>query len=184
MKTPLNTECNSSNSDVTISVKAEPSAKESEQQVNFQAPNLALNTCNSLNKRPMSLDLKNTSKKQRLAAPAPLVIGSPENQNVKSLTTPDLEKLLHLLPTPQPGLIYESKTTEVTSEQEAFGKGFEEALHSLRNNSNKQTQIDNGNNIVVGLTSTTNVGTGMSGGSFTYANLGMKIHFLFNYFVS
>ncbi|KAM7342412.1 jun-related antigen isoform 2-T2 [Cochliomyia hominivorax] len=169
MKTSLNADSIANNSTVKISVKAEPISNTKESD--FLAPNNA-NTSNNVSKRPMSLDLKCTSKKQRLVTPSPLVIGSPDSQVTKPLTTPDLEKILHLLPTPQPGLIYQTKAV-VTSEQEAFGKGFEEALHSLRNNGNKQNQNDGSNNILVGLTnaSTTNVATGMSGGSFTYANL-------------
>lgn len=172
MKTSLNSDCAGNNA--TVSVKAEPSTntKESE-ELHFISPNSSGNSSSSINKRPMSLDLKNTSKKQRVVAPSPLVISSPDTQLGKPLTTPDLEKILHLLPTPQPGLIYQTKSAVVTSEQEAFGKGFEEALHSLRNNNNKQNQNE-GSNIIVGLanSSTTNVATGMSGGSFTYTNLG------------
>lgn len=184
MKT-FNTDCSASNRNVTISVKAEPASTGQESgQLHFSTPTVSINSCNSINKRPISLDLKNTPKK-RLVTPSPLVIGSPETQNVKSLTTPDLEKLLHLLPTPQPGIMFQAKSTDVTSEQEAFGKGFEEALHSLRNNSNKQIQTDNGNNVVgLNSTNTSNVGTGMSGGSFTYTNLGKITCFVFisNYF--
>ncbi|KNC32038.1 Transcription factor AP-1, partial [Lucilia cuprina] len=169
----LNSDCSGSNSN-NIAVKTEPLAilKDNE-ELHFQQPNTSVNSNNNINKRPMSLDLKNSSKKQRLAAPSPLLIASPDAQSVKPLTTPDLEKLLHLLPTPQPGLIYQAKSSAVTSEQEAFGKGFEEALHSLRNNGSKQIQTENSTNVVVGLsnTTTTNVGTGMSGGSFTYTNL-------------
>ncbi|XP_037828566.1 transcription factor AP-1 [Lucilia sericata] len=168
----LNSDCSGNNSN--ISVKTEPLtiAKDNE-ELHFQQPNTLVNSNNNINKRPMSLDLKNSSKKQRLVPPSPLIIASPDAQAVKPLTTPDLEKLLHLLPTPQPGLIYQAKSSAVTSEQEAFGKGFEEALHSLRNNGSKQIQTENNANVVVGLsnTSTTNVGTGMSGGSFTYTNL-------------
>ena len=171
MKTSNNSECAGKNN-ASISVKSE-SMKENE-QLQFHPP--SENATSNANKRPISLDLKNTTRKQRLVTPS-LIIGSPDNQTVKPLTTttPDLEKILHLLPTPQPGLIFQAKATSVTSEQEAFGKGFEEALHSLRNNNNKQNLVDNSNcNISVGLATqpSTTIAMGMSGGSFTYTNLG------------
>lgn len=176
---------NSDNSNVIVSVKTELSTSTLEgEHLQFQTPNTTSGgPTGNINKRPISLDLKNTSKKQRLVAPSPLIIGSPDTQNIKALTTPDLEKILHLLPTPQPGLpglVYQTKAAAVTSEQEAFGKGFEEALHILHNsNSNKQSQPGNINNNIEAVTSisstsaatTTAVGTGMSGGSFTYTNL-------------
>lgn len=172
MKIALNSDGVLNNTNQNILVKSEPSntSKDGE-HLQFQAPNATGGPIVNLNKRPISLDLKNTTKKQRIVAP--LIIGSPDTQN-KLLTTPDLEKILHLLPTPQPGLVFQTKTAAVTSEQEAFGKGFEEALHSLHNNSNKQ--ILTGNNGTISSISTTNptttaIGTGMSGGSFTYTNL-------------
>lgn len=187
MKTSNNSECAGKNN-ASNSVKSD-SMKENE-QLQFQAPS-SENTASNANKRPISLDLKNTTRKQRLVTPS-LIIGSPDSQTVKPLTTttPDLEKILHLLPTPQPGLIFQAKATSVTSEQEAFGKGFEEALHSLRNNNNKQNLVDNSNcNISVGLANqpSTTIAMGMSGGSFTYTNLGMhnelsKTYFLFGRF--
>ncbi|KAI9579480.1 transcription factor AP-1 isoform X3 [Glossina fuscipes] len=127
-------------------------------------------------KRPVSLDLKQSAKKSRLVAPPPLTIESQENQNMKTLSTPDLEKILHLLPTPQPGLLFPTKTGPVTSEQEAFGKGFEEALHSLHNSKNAQannTTIASASSEISTnvVSSTTTAVTGMSGGSFTYTNL-------------
>ncbi|KAL9914576.1 transcription factor AP-1 isoform X2 [Glossina fuscipes] len=130
-------------------------------------------------KRPVSLDLKQSAKKSRLVAPPPLTIESQENQNMKTLSTPDLEKILHLLPTPQPGLLFPTKTGPVTSEQEAFGKGFEEALHSLHNSKNAQannTTIASASSEISTnvVSSTTTAVTGMSGGSFTYTNLAIK----------
>lgn len=173
MKTLTNSDCPEKTTS-TLSVKSETlkTIKEHE-QLQFQTP--SENISCTANKRPISLDLKSANRKQRLVTP--LIIGSPETQNVKSLTTttPDLEKILHLLPTPQPGLIYQAKAASVTSEQEAFGKGFDEALHSLRVNNNKQTAIDSSTcNINVGLSnqSSTTIAMGMSGGSFTYTNLG------------
>uniref|UniRef100_A0A1A9WQG4 BZIP domain-containing protein n=1 Tax=Glossina brevipalpis TaxID=37001 RepID=A0A1A9WQG4_9MUSC len=135
----------------------------------------SVTTNGNAQKRPVSLDLKQTAKKSRLVAPPPLIIESQDNQNMKTLSTPDLEKILHLLPTPQPGLLFPTKTGPVTSEQEAFGKGFEEALHSLHNSKNTQanntTIATSGSEISTNVVSSTTAVTGMSGGSFTYTNL-------------
>lgn len=185
MKIALNSDGILNNTNQNISVKTEPSSISKEgEHLQFQAPIASCGSIGNLNKRPISLDLKNTTKKQRIAVPSPLIIGSPDTQN-KLLTTPDLEKILHLLPTPQPGLVYQTKAAAVTSEQEAFGKGFEEALHSLHNNSNKQIQT--GNNCTISSVSSTNptttaIGTGMSGGSFTYTNLGNMHYFLLSFY--
>lgn len=173
-----------------ISVKTESSVTASDgEQLTFQAPSTL--QCSTANlKRPISLDLKNAPKKTRLVAPSPLIIGSPETQNIKPLTTPDLEKILHLLPTPQPGLVFQTKAASVTSEQEAFGKGFEEALHSLHNNNNKQSQTGIVNNNIGPISSMssanpmTTVGTGVSGGSFTYTNLGITEKINLNNYVN
>lgn len=153
---------NDASSNVVI-IKSEPSGPDGEKMV-FQSP--------VPNKRPASLDLKNSCKK-RLLTPSPLLIESPETHQ-KPLTTPDLDKILHFLPTPQPGSIFQSKAGTVTSEQEAFGKGFEEALHSLHNNNNKQNHVCmNDATSSSTVTTTSTMAAGMSGGSFTYTELGM-----------
>lgn len=161
---------------VSVQIKSEPTSLLRENEnVTFQSPISSQN----FNKRPASLDLKNSTKK-RILSPH-LVIDSPDVQHNKPLTTPDLEKILHFLPTPQPGLLFQTKATAVTSEQEAFGKGFEEALHSLHNG-NKNVQNCSSDNTKIenlplesasGTISTTStIAGGMSGGSFTYTELG------------
>ncbi|XP_075165773.1 jun-related antigen [Haematobia irritans] len=135
-----------------ISIKSEPCTVKDGDML-FQSPS---SSGISGNKRPASLNLKNTTKKRN-----PLIMESPESQQ-KSLATPDFDKILHLLPTPQPGSIFQTETSTVTSEQEAFGKGFEEALNNLHNNSSKSC---------VPLTTTSTLASGMSGGSFTYTEL-------------
>ncbi|XP_058983470.1 transcription factor Jra isoform X2 [Musca domestica] len=143
-----------------VLIKSEPTNVAKDDKIIFSSPNP---TNGNTNKRPASLDLKSSSKK-RIITPTPLVIETPSDnqQKQQNLATPDLDKLLHFLPTPQPGSIFQTKAGAVTSEQEAFGKGFEEALHSLHSN-NKQNSTS--------LNSTNNIGTGMSGGSFTYTEL-------------
>lgn len=150
-----------------ILIKTEPLS-------NVSATELPVNTSGG-SKRPASLDLKQTTsgatsnKKQQLQLPAPLVL-DPSIQDPGSakagLATPDLDKILHLLPTPQPGRLFPTKASAVTSEQEAFGKGFEEALHSLHNS--KSSKISTGNS----SGTSTNTGTVLGGPSFTYTNLG------------
>ena len=66
---------------------------------------------------------------------------------------------------------------QVTSEQEAYVKGFEEALSNLHQSKKSQAaQIttSSSSNVVTAAPTTTAsvVGTGVSGGSFTYTNLG------------
>lgn len=139
-------------------------------------------TVNTVSKRPASLDLKQTTtgtsilnkkQQQHLQLPAPLIIDSSiqdPGSSKTTLGTPDLEKILHLLPTPQPGRLFPTKASAVTSEQEAFGKGFEDALHSLHNSKSSVKASE-------ALTSSTSHNTGplLSGGSFTYTNLGKQI---------
>ncbi|XP_061401699.1 transcription factor Jra [Musca vetustissima] len=172
----------SSSNDISpnVLIKSEPSNGINNSENIFSSPNSANGIpTGNVSKRPASLDLKNTNKK-RIITPSPLVIESPSENHQKPppLTTPDLDKLLHFLPTPQPGSIFQTKTGAVTSEQEAFGKGFEEALHSLHSSNNKQIQVSRTNcgsdSIPTSLNSVTtnaNIGTGMSGGSFTYTEL-------------
>ncbi|XP_013114399.1 transcription factor Jra [Stomoxys calcitrans] len=157
-----------------VLIKSEPlcTVKEVDNMV-FQSPSsLSGVQSGNLNKRPASLDLKNTTKKRLVSTT--LLIESPETQQ-KSLTTPDLDKILHFLPTPQPGTIYQTKNSSVTSEQEAFGKGFEEALNSLHTNSSKH-QVSRNETIgscvsISNVTTTNTIASGMSGGSFTYTEL-------------
>ncbi|XP_017484303.1 PREDICTED: transcription factor AP-1 [Rhagoletis zephyria] len=168
------------------SVAIIPKTESSDLNLTFQTPNAAAtsssNTTGSANKRPVSLDLnKVAAKKQRLVAPSPLHIDSPNLENLKTINTPDIEKMLlsNVMPTPQPGVIFPSKTSTVTSEQEDYVKGFEEALSNLHQSKKSQAaQIINSSNSNVEVTAiTTNtstapvVGTGISGGSFTYTNL-------------
>lgn len=160
-----------------ILIKSEPLSSSASQS---ELPNT-----NTTSKRPASLDLKQTttsgatsSKKQQqqLQLPAPLVIDpsiqDPGSGSKTSLGTPDLEKILHLLPTPQPGRLFPTKASTVTSEQEAFGKGFEEALHSLHNS--KSSKASGGSTTVgsTGTSASTSGGSILNGGAFTYTNLG------------
>uniref|UniRef100_U5EWF0 Putative transcription factor ap-1 n=1 Tax=Corethrella appendiculata TaxID=1370023 RepID=U5EWF0_9DIPT len=134
-------------------------------------------------KRPATLDLNinKDSKKQRFnssvnAAP---VISSPDLQMLK-LASPELEKIIMSsanLPTPTPSILY---PTKVTTEQEGFAKGFEDALHSLHNNNNNNNNnsvtINNNPSITAVPTIPTtnqsiNAHSQMSGGQITYTNL-------------
>ncbi|XP_053965827.1 transcription factor Jra [Anastrepha ludens] len=168
------------------SVPIIPKTETNDLNLTFQTPNTtaasAINTAANTNKRPVSLDLnKVAAKKQRLVAPSPLNIDSPSLENLKTINTPDIEKMLlsNVMPTPQPGIIFPSKTSTVTSEQEAYVKGFEEALSNLHQSKKSQAaQITNNSSVNVGTTATTTstssasvVGTGISGGTFTYTNL-------------
>ncbi|XP_073813982.1 jun-related antigen [Musca autumnalis] len=161
-----------------VLIKSEPSNIEKDaDNLIFPSPHSSNNLqTGNINKRPASLDLKNANKK-RMVPPSPLVIESPENQQKPPpLTTPDLDKILHFLPTPQPGSIFQTKAGAVTSEQEAFGKGFEEALHSLHSNNKQQNHATMSNNsgsevITTSLNTTSTIASGMSGGSFTYTEL-------------
>ncbi|XP_068145069.1 transcription factor Jra [Drosophila tropicalis] len=122
-------------------------------------------------KRPGFLDLKQTAKNKRTMAP--LLIDSPDLQG-KTVNTPDLEKILlasNLMQTPQPGTLFPTKVGQVTSEQEAFGKGFEEALQNLHSNSQAFPPVSNTGAAAASVTSTVltaSVNNGISGGSFTY----------------
>ncbi|XP_067632658.1 transcription factor Jra [Eurosta solidaginis] len=164
-----------------------PKTEANDLNLTFQTPNLtSINNSNSTiggaNKRPVSLDLdKVAAKKQRLVGPSPLTIDSPNLESLKTINTPDIEKMLlsNVMPTPQPGVIFPSKASTVTSEQEAYVKGFEEALSNLHQSKKSQAaQITNNSSAIVvttaDVTNTTTVpvvGTGLSGGSFTYTNL-------------
>ncbi|XP_014102765.1 transcription factor Jra [Bactrocera oleae] len=163
------------------SVNILPKTELNDINLTFQTPNAAApssnNTSVNTNKRPISLDLnKMAAKKQRLVTP--LSIDSPNLDNMKTINTPDIEKMLlsNVMPTPQPGVIFPSKTSTVTSEQEAYVKGFEEALSNLHQSKKSQAaQIttSSSSNVVTAAPTTTAsvVGTGVSGGSFTYTNL-------------
>lgn len=142
-----------------VVIKSEPSLSLTDEN-SLQS---SANSCTSSNgtpKRPVTLDLAQITKK-------PQIIGeTPDSQNMKSLGTPDLEKLLHMIPTPQSGPLFPTKSSSVTSEQEAFGKGFEEALHSLRNSKTNQTLT---NPAVTAITP-----GALTGEAFTYTNLDME----------
>ncbi|XP_011178054.1 transcription factor Jra [Zeugodacus cucurbitae] len=184
MKTTISA-TTTTNTAVTInsnapSVNILPKTEVGDINLTFQTPNAAApsNNNNSVsNKRPISLDLnKMAAKKQRLIPP--LSIDSPNLDSMKTINTPDIEKMLlsNVMPTPQPGVIFPSKTSTVTSEQEAYVKGFEEALSNLHQSKKSQAaQITNSSSANVATTATTTttniVGTGVSGGSFTYTNL-------------
>ncbi|XP_030381656.1 transcription factor AP-1 [Scaptodrosophila lebanonensis] len=153
--------------------KTEPVAID-EQSMEFQTPN-STSTPN-VSKRPGFLDLNKSSKNKRSVAP--LLIDSPDLQG-KTINTPDLEKILlsgNLLQTPQPGTVFPTKVGAVTSEQEAFGKGFDEALQSLHTSKSSQGFLGP----IVSSTAASNppatttmtaVNNGMSGGTFTYTNM-------------
>ncbi|XP_017835951.1 transcription factor AP-1 [Drosophila busckii] len=161
--------------------KTEPEAVATEDSMEFQTPNSS-STPNP-NKRPAFLDLNKSAKNKRVMM-APLLIDSPDLNN-KTLNTPDLEKILlssNLLQTPQPGTVFPTKVGPVTSEQEAFGKGFEEALQNLHTSKNTQVfMTSNGNGpaannapaapAVTAAAAMTAVNNGMSGGTFTYTNV-------------
>ncbi|KAH8401328.1 hypothetical protein KR009_004623 [Drosophila setifemur] len=178
MKTPVSVAALSNSSSavssgaaaVQIVPKTEPAGEEgSSMSLDFQAPGLTTSTPNP-NKRPGFLDLNNKGAKNKRII-APLVINSPDLQ-AKTLNTPDLEKILlsnTLIQTPQPGKVFPTKVGPVTVEQEAFGKGFEEALQNLHTNS---TAFPPGNPVPANNTNATMtaVNNGISGGTFTYAN--------------
>jgi len=128
-----NANSNSANA-AAIVPKTEPEAIGTEESMEFQSPNNS--SSSNSNKRPAFLDLNKTAKNRRVIAP--LMIDSPDLQG-KTLNTPDLEKILlssNLLQTPQPGTVFPTKVGPITSEQEAFGKGFEEALQNLHTSKN------------------------------------------------
>ncbi|CAD7077785.1 unnamed protein product [Hermetia illucens] len=132
------------------------------------------NNNNIGNKRPATLDLNPkapSGKKLRLnQAVQPLVIESPDLQSFK-LTTPDIERIvLNGFPTPTPNLTFPAKfatTTQGTTEQEDYVKGFVDALNSLHKKDSQNTMS------TVATTTVNSVvtGNGMSGGSITYTNL-------------
>ncbi|KAH8269458.1 hypothetical protein KR018_003386, partial [Drosophila ironensis] len=182
MKTPVsaaNSAASSAATALPIVPKTEPLGDEgSTLALDFQTPNtLATSTPNpNPNKRPGFLDLNNKgAKNKRLISP--LVINSPDLQ-ASTLNTPDLEKILlsnNMIQTPQPGKVFPTKVGLVTSEQEAFGKGFEEALQNLHTNSQA---FPAGANVAANpavanaaAATMTAVNNGISGGSFTYASM-------------
>lgn len=150
---------NSTNTNAAVIIpKTEPEALGTEESsMEFQAPNnnSTTSTANNVNvnKRPAFLDLNKTAKNKRVIAP--LLIDSPDLQG-KTLNTPDLEKILlssTLMQTPQPGSVFPTKVGMApTSEQEAFGKGFEEALQNLHTSKNGL-----GNNVNAFLGNNSNV---------------------------
>jgi len=180
MKTPVSAAANLSNSNagsagataVQIVPKTEPVGEEgAPMSLDFQTPNLSSSTPNP-NKRPGSLDLNGKGAKNKRIF-TPLVINSPDLQ-AKTLNTPDLEKILlsnNLIQTPQPGKVFPTKAGPVTVEQEAFGKGFEEALQNLHTNSQAFPAVTPAPNTTTTATAMTAVNNGISGGTFTYANL-------------
>ncbi|KAH8367214.1 hypothetical protein KR084_008294 [Drosophila pseudotakahashii] len=181
MKTPVSAAANLSNPNagssgataVQIVPKTEPVGEEGSapMSLDFQTPNLSTSTPNP-NKRPGSLDLNSKGAKNKRIF-APLVINSPDLQ-AKTLNTPDLEKILlsnNLIQTPQPGKVFPTKAGPVTVEQEAFGKGFEEALQNLHTNSQAFPPVNPTGNTATTAAAMTAVNNGISGGTFTYANL-------------
>ncbi|XP_017049492.2 transcription factor AP-1 [Drosophila ficusphila] len=182
MKTPVSAAANLTNPNaassgtaaVQIVPKTEPVSEEGvPMSLDFQNANLTTSTPNT-NKRPGSLDLNSKGAKNKRIF-APLVINSPDLQ-AKTLNTPDLEKILmssNLIQTPQPGKVFPTKAGPVTVEQEAFGKGFEEALQNLHTNSQAFPAVNTvQNTTTTGGTTMTAVNNGISGGTFTYANVG------------
>lgn len=176
---------NSTNTNAAAIVpKTEPEAIGTEDSsMEFQTPNNS-STSTNVNKRPAFLDLNKTAKNKRVIAP--LLIDSPDLQG-KALNTPDLEKILlssNLLQTPQPGTVFPTKVGAITSEQEAFGKGFEEALQNLHTSKNTQAFLGNtnvtvqnnptaGSAAVVPNTNTmAAVNNGISGGTIIYNSVG------------
>lgn len=155
--------------------KTEPEPIGTEESMEFQTPNSS--STPNVSKRPAFLDLNKKNKR----AMAPLLIDSPDVPG-KTLNTPDLEKILlsgNMLQTPQPGTVFPTKVGQITTEQEEFGKGFEEALQNLH--SSKNTQAFLGNNVsnapaasnpVAAAPTMTAVNNGISGGTFTYTSVG------------
>ncbi|EDW09497.2 transcription factor AP-1 [Drosophila mojavensis] len=166
---------NSSNAAAApIVPKTEPDPIGTEESMEFPTPN-STSTPN-VSKRPAFLDLNKKNKR----AMAPLLIDSPDVP-LKTLNTPDLEKILlsgGLLQTPQPGTVFPTKVGPITSEQEAFGKGFEEALQNLHTSKNSQAFLGNNTNAPtaasnpapVAPATMTAVNNGISGG-FTYTSV-------------
>ncbi|KAH8309096.1 hypothetical protein KR059_005694 [Drosophila kikkawai] len=185
MKTPVSAAAAANSSSVSNTVqiipKTEPVGEEgvvaAPMSLDFQTPGLSTSTPN---KRPGFLDLNSKGAKNKRII-APLVINSPDLQ-AKTLNTPDLEIILanNLIQTPQPGKVFPTKVGPVTVEQEAFGKGFEEALQNLHTNSQAfpagsqaaaAAAAAAAAVAAVGSTATA-VNNGISGGTFTYANEG------------
>ncbi|TDG51629.1 hypothetical protein AWZ03_002089 [Drosophila navojoa] len=171
----LASNANSSNATAApIVPKTEPDPIGTEDSMEFQTPNSA--STPNVSKRPAFLDLNKKNKR----AMAPLLIDSPDVP-LKTLNTPDLEKILlsgGLLQTPQPGTVFPTKVGPITSEQEAFGKGFEEALQNLHTSKNSQAFLGNNTNAPtaasnpapVAPATMTAVNNGISGG-FTYTSV-------------
>ncbi|KAH8399281.1 hypothetical protein KR215_007006 [Drosophila sulfurigaster] len=173
---------NSSNSNsanaAAIVPKTEPEALGTEDSMEFQTPNNSSSTTSTaiVNKRPAFLDLNKVTNKRVIDH---LNIDSPDLQG-KTLNTPDLEKILlssNLMQTPQPGTVFPSKVGQITSEQEAFGKGFEDALQNLHTSKNTQAFLGNpntasGNNSSAAGNAMTAVNNGISGGTIIYNTVG------------
>ncbi|XP_060660133.1 transcription factor Jra [Drosophila nasuta] len=169
---------NSSNSNsanaAAIVPKTEPEALGTEDSMEFQTPNNSSSTTSTaiVNKRPAFLDLNKVTNKRVIDH---LNIDSPDLQG-KTLNTPDLEKILlssNLMQTPQPGTVFPSKVGQITSEQEAFGKGFEDALQNLHTSKNTQAYLGNpntasANNSSAAGNAMTAVNNGISGGTIIY----------------
>ncbi|KAH8300115.1 hypothetical protein KR044_010029 [Drosophila immigrans] len=159
-----NSSSNSANA-AAIVPKTEPEAIAAEDSMEFQTPNNST-TSNNVNKRPAFLDLNKVTNKRVIDH---LNIDSPDLQG-KTLNTPDLEKILlssTLMQTPQPGTVFPSKVGQITSEQEAFGKGFEDALQNLHTSKNTQAFLVNPNTAPVNNSSAA-VNNGISGGTIIY----------------
>lgn len=120
---------------------------------------------NNINiKRPHTLEL-NSGKSNTMK---PKLNGLPPNNYLDTnITTPEIEKLLTMLPTPSinnnlGGNPMYDQQHNPPNEKEEFSMGFVEALHNLHKNENQQQQSNQ---------QTTIHSNGMSGGSFTYNNL-------------
>jgi transcription factor AP-1 len=130
--------------------------------------NLNNNNSNCM-KRPLTLDL-NTKlpKRQRFnqsLSSAP-VLESPDLNKLK-MESPDMERFLinnSSLQTPTPNLVF---PTKVTSEQEGFAKGFEEALSSLHSNHSNNSE----NTTTTMYSSSPIITNNMCGGGIVYTNL-------------
>jgi transcription factor AP-1 len=107
-------------------------------------------------KRPLTLDL---NKKVVNNSNGPPILSTPD-VNLCKLGSPELENFIlntDTLQTPTPSGIFPT-TAKITTEQEDYAKGFEDALKTLHNNESKQQVPSN-------INSNT-----MSGGGITYAN--------------
>jgi len=106
-------------------------------------------------KRPLTLDLN----KKAVTNSGPPILSTPD-VNLCKLGSPELENLIlntDTLQTPTPSGIF--TTAKITTEQEDYAKGFEDALKNLHNNDTSAKPVSSG------LTANT-----MSGGGITYAD--------------